>query len=65
MACAACGAGKVERKTTFMVDEPDCSGEFFICSECWSEGENNEAWNDMIAARIQLRGSKPARPIYP
>lgn len=63
MACAACGARKVERKTTFMVDRPGCSGEFAICAACWSEGENNENWNESITLRIVARGSKPVAAI--
>lgn len=57
MTCAACGARKVERGTTFLVDRPNCSGEFHICANCWGEGENNEDWNERISRRIIARHS--------
>ncbi len=55
MACAACGNRKVDRVTTFLVGRPNCSGEFYICEDCWGEGENDEAWNERITKRIIAR----------
>lgn len=46
-----------------MVDRRNLSGEFYICSSCWSEGENDEAWNDRITERIVTRQSKPHAPL--
>jgi hypothetical protein len=35
-----------------------------LCDACWSDGENNEAWNARIVQRIRDRraGRKPAKP---
>lgn len=55
MNCAACGHPRVVRKTTFMIGYGPRSGEYYICSKCWSEGENDEAWDDTIRGRILAR----------
>lgn len=49
--CAACGRSPVERRTTFLC----CNQERFICRRCWDKGQNDEAWDDDISNRIQLR----------
>ncbi len=52
--CAACGAKRVVRKTTFLC----CNEERFICAKCWAKGENNEEWDLDISNEIQLRDRK-------
>jgi len=61
--CAACGAARVCRKVTFNVSGFCFDGEYHICNSCWSEGENDEAWNDAITKRIvtRLARTQPAQ----
>ncbi len=54
--CAACGAPKTERKTTFLIGYGRHAGEYYICKKCWSCDANDEAWNDKITQRIYRRG---------
>lgn len=53
--CAACGTPTDRAKTTFLVDRPGHRGEFEICSGCWKDGPNDEAWDDRITRRIIAR----------
>lgn len=53
--CAACGAPKSCDQSTFLVDRRSCSGEFWICLACWSDGVNDEAWNERVTQRIMQR----------
>jgi hypothetical protein len=62
LACAACGAAKVVRATTFMVGYGKHAGEYSICKKCWEDGPNDEAWNDKITARIVRRARRTREP---
>jgi hypothetical protein len=59
--CAACGkpAAK-DQGDGFTCDDKEVP----LCEACWSDGENNEAWNARIVQRIRDRraGRKPAKP---
>lgn len=57
--CAACGAP--EAFDQFIVDRPECRGVFKLCSGCWSEGREHEAWNEAITQRIIARRGTPAQ----
>lgn len=50
--CAACGAPTSDGRTTFMVDRFVLSGEFRICETCWTDGLNDEDWNERITQAI-------------
>jgi len=56
--CAACGKPATKAPNPgFMFLGKDVP----LCDGCWSEGKNNEAWNDRIEQRIRDRraGVKP------
>lgn len=55
--CAACGGAKAFDQ--FLVDRPALSGVFKLCKACWSEGENNEDWNEALTQRIIERQGAP------
>lgn len=50
--CAACGAKRVFRVTTFLVGHGKYGGEYSICDACWKADTNDEDWNDKITNRI-------------
>jgi hypothetical protein len=65
MSCAACGAKRVVRSTTFQVTRVR-PGEFYLCVKCWGVGahytewSDGDAWNERITQKILQRRTQPA-----
>ncbi len=54
--CAACGNPAMrDRGNEFMIDRPAYGPDVAyvkLCKACWTDGENDEAWNERITQRV-------------